>query len=65
MEVAIVIVAERPHLEKGLMYRYLSCTCGWEDAVLSVRSEDKARHHILYTHGEGYLSYAGSEVKVG
>ena len=65
MEMNIVTVDEEPHVKDGLLHRNISCTCGWETTCLSVRSEEKARHHLLFTHGEGFISYAGSELKVG
>lgn len=55
-----VTIAEDPFYVDGVLHRKLVCTCGWEGETQGLKSESMARHHILFTHGRGFVSFMGS-----
>lgn len=40
-----------------ILYKRLRCSCGWSAMEFVWRSESRAKHHILFTHGKGWMKY--------
>lgn len=43
-----------------LLHKKLTCTCGWEREEIVYRSEQAAKHHLLFKHGKGWMVYEGT-----
>jgi hypothetical protein len=51
--------------KQRLLFKIMSCSCGWAGRARVYQSEIKAKHHLLYTHGEGRIQYGRVSELVG